>query len=221
MYRTQLRVIGIHQHIPRQHLRVSIHLLHIINRPCHHPRIVQQLQPMRRILRPESLLQQRRQFRLPRLAIPRSAKPIVVNQIFPPDSAAKLLPSRLRRGPQIQVAVPSPQRLVRRGHTMRRTQRAGDFAIGKIHRRLPYRISHARLHQRSIHQLPLPGLKRVNIRRHNPVGPKQSGGKIRDRHPHFGRRRIRVPRNTHQPAHPLRHQIEPAPVAGRPGAAEP
>ena len=187
MYRPQLRVIGIHQHLPRQHLRIPVHLLHIINRPRHHPRLVQQLQPMHRILRRESLLQQRRQFRLPRLAIPRSAKPLIVNQILPPDSAAKLLPRRLSRRPQIQIPVPGPQSLVRRGHTMRRTQRAGDLAIGKIHRRLPYRISHARLHQRSVHHLPLPGLKRVNIRRHNAVGPKQSGSKIRDRHPHFSR----------------------------------
>ena len=221
MYGAQFRVFGIHQHFAGQNLRIPIHLLHIVNRPGNHPRIVQQFQPVLRVLGGESLLQQRGQLFLPCLPVPWRAETLVFHQVFPADGAAELLPCRLGCGPQVQVAVPGPKGLVRGGDPVRRTQWAGNLPFGEVHRGFPYRVGHSRLHQRGIHHLSLAGLQGIDVGRHDSIGSEQAGGQVGNRNSHFRRGRVGVPRNAHQAAYPLRHKVESAPVAGRAGAAEP
>ena len=209
-----------HQHLPRQHLRVTVDLLHVVDRPGNYSRTVQQFQPVLRVLGGEGLLKQGCQFLLSRLPVPRVAESVVIHQVLSPDGPAKLLPGRLGCCSQVQVAVPGPQRLVWRRNPVRRTQRPGNLPLGEVDRRLPDGVRHPRLHQRSVHHLPLSGLQRVNVGRHDPVGPEQSCREVGNGHTDLGRRRVGMPGNAHQPADSLRHQVEPAPVPGRSRAAE-
>ena len=104
---------------------------------------------------------------------------------------------------------------------MRRPQRPRYFPGGKIKRRLPDGIGNSRLQQRGVHQLSLSRFQGVDISAQNAVSRQCPGRYIGYRHPHFRRRAARKAGNAHQPAHPLRHQVKPAPLRVWPGAAKP
>ena len=158
-----------------------------------------------------------------RLTIPHPSRVVgerlVAGPLAMAQNAGQAAEQPLVGGAYRDVSVSAPNRLVRRVHPVRRSQRGGHAGAGEILGRLPHRQRDAGVHQRRVDLLAGAGAMTMLERRENADEREQAGAEIGDRNAGLDRRPAGLSRDRHDAGDALRDQIEPALGALRTGLA--
>src|SRR3954451_18429352 len=125
------------------------------------------------------------------------------------ERIAERLPDLLRSGPHGEPAVLRAERLVRRARLVRGAEGLRNFTRGEVPPRLPDGEGDAGLEKADIDERSAPGPLAGVERGHRRERAVQRAGQIRDGDADLHRASAAFgPRDRHEPAHPLGHDVE-------------
>ena len=206
-------MVGLDHQLAGPDVGIGHHLGIVVDGAARHPAGVQQLQPVR----PGTGLQHRLDAGGEGLPVADAVGVVPVLGIVGPLRMAQGLAQAPERavvgGPDGQVAVGAPERLVRRVHAVRRPERLRHPAPREVLRRLPHREGDPGVDERRVDELPAPR-----------AGPREQGGQdagdgeeggaeVGHGYPRLDRRAPRLAGDRHEARDALRHEVE-APLAG-------
>ena len=216
----ELGILGVHDHLAVQHLRIGEELLVGVHGPARHARVVQRLDPVRGgrrgqdrrdlLLEGEAILP----------AIGAAAEARVLEPLGMAEGGRAALPDALAGRADHHVAVLGLEALVRRVLPMAGAHSLGLHVIGEPARARPRGKGHRRLQERALDALSLARALPLVEGGEDALHSPHAGAEIADGQAHRGRRPVRLSRDVHDPAHALRDQIEAALLAIGPIRAE-